>query len=157
MSKNWFTSDRTKLEVVIVWLLSHVWIFATHGCSVLPCPSLFPEVTQTHVHWIDDAIQPSHLLPLPSPGFNLSQHQGLFQWVSSLHQVAKVLEFQPTSVLPVNIQDWLPLGLTGLISLQSKGLSRVFSSTTVEKHQFFVSQISLWSNSHIRTWLLEVP
>ena len=60
-----------------------------------------------------------------------------------------------TSVLPVNIQDWSPLGLTGLISLQSKGLSRVFSSTTVQKHKFFGAQPSLWSNSHIHTWLLE--
>ena len=58
-------------------------------------------------------------------------------------------------VLPM--QDWIPLGLTGLISLQSKGLSRVFSNTTVQKHQFFSAQISLWSNSHIHTWLLEKP
>ena len=59
------------------------------------------------------------------------------------------------SVLPVNIQDWFPLGLTGCISLQSKTLSRVFSNTTVQKHQFFGAQLSLWSNSHIHTWLLE--
>ena len=61
------------------------------------------------------------------------------------------------SVLPVNIQGWLPLGLTGLIFLQSKELSRVFSSTTVQKHQLFGAQSSLWSNSHIRTWLLGKP
>ena len=61
------------------------------------------------------------------------------------------------SVLPMNIQDWFPLGWTGWISLQSKGLSRVFSSTTVQKHQFFGTQPSLWSNSHICTWLLEKP
>ena len=59
------------------------------------------------------------------------------------------------SVLPVNIQGWFPLGLTGLISLQSKGLSRVFSSTTVWKHQFFYAQPSLWSCSQIHTWLME--
>ena len=59
------------------------------------------------------------------------------------------------SVFPMNIQDWFLLGLTGLISLQSKGLSRVFSNTTVQKHQFFGAQLSLWSNSHIHTWLLE--
>ena len=58
---------------------------------------------------------------------------------------------------PVNIQGWFPLGLTGLISLLSKGLSRVFSSTTVRKHQFFSAQASLYSNSHIHTWLLEKP
>ena len=62
-----------------------------------------------------------------------------------------------TSVLPVNIQDWFPLGLTGLISLLSKGLSRVFSNITVQKHQFSGSQLSLWSNSHIYIWLLEKP
>ena len=53
-----------------------------------------PELAQTHVHWVSDAIQPSYLLSSPSPAFNLSQHQGLFQWVSSSHQVARVLEFQ---------------------------------------------------------------
>ena len=62
-----------------------------------------------------------------------------------------------TSVLPMNIQDWFPLGLPDLISLQSKGLSRVFSNTTVQKHQFFSAQLSLCSNSHIHTWLLEKP
>ena len=61
------------------------------------------------------------------------------------------------SVLPMNIQDSFPLGLTGLIFLQSKGLSRVFSNTTVQKHRFFSSQLSLWSNSHIHTCLLEKP
>ena len=61
------------------------------------------------------------------------------------------------SVLPMNIQGWFPLGWTGWISLQSKGLSRVFSNTTVQKHQFFGAQLSLYSNSHIHTWLLEKP
>ena len=60
-----------------------------------------------------------------------------------------------TSVLPMNTQDWSPLGRTGWISLQSKGLSRVFSNTTVQKHQFFGAQLSSQSNSHIHTWLLE--
>ena len=61
------------------------------------------------------------------------------------------------TVLPMNIQGWFPLGLTGMISLWPKGLSRVFSSTTVHKHQFFSTQPSLWSNSHICTWLLQKP
>ena len=114
---------------------------STPGFPVLCC---LLEFAQTHVHRADDAIQPSHPLLSPSPpAFNLSQHQGLFQWVGSLHQVAKVLEFQlPSSVLPMNIQGWFPLGLTGLI-LQSKGLSRVFSNTTVQKHQFFGAQLSI--------------
>ena len=61
------------------------------------------------------------------------------------------------SVLPMNIKDWFPLGWTGWISLQYKGLSRVFSNTTFQKHQFFHAQHSLYSNSHIHTWLLEKP
>ena len=80
------------------------------------------------------------------------QHQGLFKWVSSLHQVAKVLEFQ---LQHQNTQDWSPLGWTGWISLQSKGLSRVFFNNTVQKHQFFSAQLSSQSNSHIPTWPLE--
>ena len=61
------------------------------------------------------------------------------------------------SVLPMNIQRWLRLEMTLLISLQSKGLSRVFSSTTIRKHQFFGAQPSLWTSSHIHTWLIETP
>ena len=61
------------------------------------------------------------------------------------------------SVLPVSIQDWFPWGLTGFISLKSKGLSGAFSNTTIQKHQFFGAQLSLWSNSHIHTWPLEKP
>ena len=104
------------------------------------------EFTQTHVYWVSDAIQSSYpLSSLFPPAFSLSQLQGLFQWVSSLHQVTKVLEFQlqHQSFLPVNIQDWLPLGWTGRVSLRSKGLSRVFSNTTVQKLQFFCTQLSL--------------
>ena len=112
------------------------------------------ELAQTHR--VGDAIQPSHPLSSPSPPtFNLSQQQGLFQWVSSSHQVAKVLEFQlQASVLPMDILDWFPLGLTALISLKSEGLSRILSNTTVQKHQFFGAQLSLQSNSHIHIWLL---
>ena len=115
-------------------------------CSVpgFPVHHQFPELAQTHVHPVGDTIQPSHLLLSPSPpAFNLSQHQGLFQGVCSLHQVAKVLGVSASaSVLPMNIQDWFPLGLNGLIFLQSKGLSRVFSNTTVQKHQFFDTKLS---------------
>ena len=129
--------------------------FSTPG---LPVHHQLPEFTQTHVHWVSDAIQPSHPLSSPSPTFNLSQHQGLLKWVSSLHQVAKELEFQlQQSLLPMNTQDWSPLGWTGWISLQFKGLSRLFSNTTVKKHQFFSAQLSLLSNSHVHTWLLEKP
>ena len=120
----------------------------------LPVHHQLPEFTQTHVHWVGDAIKPSHPLLSSSPAFDLSQYQGLFKWVSSSHQVAKVLEFQfQASVLPMNIQDWFPLGWTGWTSLQS----RVFSNTTVQKHQFFGAQLSWQSNSHIHTRLLKKP
>ena len=111
-------------------------------CSMpaFPVHHQHPELAQIHVHWIGEAIHPSHSLSsLDPPAFNLSQHQGLFQWVNSSYQVAKVLEFQlqHQSFQWMNIQDWFLLGWTGWISLKSKGLSRVFAKTTVQKHQFF--------------------
>ena len=104
-------------------------------CSTpgFPVHHPLPELTQTHDHHVGDAIQPCHPLSSPSPPtFNLSQHQGIFQRVGSSHQVAKVLEFQLQHSVLLNIQNWFPLGLTDWISLQSKGLSRVFSNTTVQ-------------------------
>ena len=108
----------------------------------LPVHHQLPEFTQTHAHWVGDAIQPSHSLSSPSlPTFNLSQHQGLFKWESSsLPGGQSIGVSASTSVLPMNIQDWSPLGWTGWIALQSKGLSRVFSNTAVQKHQFFGAQ-----------------
>ena len=124
----------------------------------LPVHHQLPEFTQTQVNRVGDGIQPSHPLSSPSPpASNPSQHQGLFQWVNSSHEVAKVLGVSAlASVLPMNTQDWSPLEWTGWISLQSKGLSRVFN-TTVQKHQFFGAQLSSQSNSHIHTWPLEKP
>ena len=84
-----------------------------------------------------------------SRSFHMSQFftsGGQIFWVST-----------SASILPINIQDWFPLGLTGWISLQSKGLSRVFSNTIIQKHQFFSAQLSLWFNSHIHIWLPEKP
>ena len=124
---------------------------STPAVPVLHC---LPELAQTHIHWVGDAIQPSRPLSPASPfALNLSQHQGLFQWVGSSHQVAQVLSF--SSSPSKNIKGWFPLRLTGLISLLSRGLSRVLSSTTVWKHQFFGAQPLLWSSSHIPAWLLE--
>ena len=126
-------------------------------CSTpgLPVHHQLPEFTQTHVHWVGDAIQPSHPLSSPSPPtFNLSQHQGLFHWVGSLHPVVKYWSFS-FSISAFNEywglisfrMDWLDLAV--------QGLSRVFSKTTIQKHQFFSNQLSLWSNTHSDTWLLE--
>ena len=103
------------------------------------------EFAQTHVHWNNDAIQPSHPLLSPSPpAFDFSQHQGSFL-VSRLFTSGgqSIGASASASVLPVSIQDWFPLGLTGWISLLSKELSRVFSNTTVQKHQFFSAQLTL--------------
>ena len=124
-----------------VQLLSHVQLCDPMNSSMpgLPVHHQLPEFTQTHVHRVSDAIQPSHpLSSLPPPAFNLSQHQGLFQWVNSLHEVAKVLEFQlQHQSFQWTPMDWSPLGWTGWISLQFKGPSGVFSNTIVQKHQFF--------------------
>ena len=111
------------------------------------------ELAQTHVHWGGDAIQPSH--PLSSPSLPSIR---VFSKVPVLRSGGQSMGVSASaSVLSMNIQDWFPLGLSDWISLLSKGLSRVFSSTTVKKHQFFSTQLSLWSNSHIHTWLLEKP
>ena len=121
------------------------------GFSVHHC---LPEFVQTHIPWVSETIQPSHPLLPSSLRLNFSQYQGLFQWVSLFTSGGQSTGASASApAFPTNIQGWFPLGLTGLISLLSKGLSRVFSNT-VQKHQFLGVQPSLWSNSHIHTWLL---
>ena len=118
--------------------------------SITSSQSLFKLMSiESMMASISSSVVPfSHLQSFPASGsFLMSQFFG-----SGSQSIGASV-----SVLPLNIQDWFPLGLTGLISLQSKGLSRVFSNTTVQKHQFFGAQLSLWSNSHIHTWLLEKP
>ena len=130
-----------------------------HSMPDLPVHHQLLEFTQTHLHWVGDAIQPSHPLSFPSPpALYLSQHQGFFQMSQLFTSGGQSIGASASaSVLPMNIHDWFPLGLTGCISLQSKGLSRVFSSTTVWRHHFFGAQPFLLSSSHICTWLLEKP
>ena len=100
---------------------SIVALSVNHSTPGIPVHHQLPEFTQIHVHWVRDAIQPSHTLSSPyPPAFNLSQHQGLFKWVSSSHQVAKVLEFQLQHQSFQWTQDWSPLGWTGWTSLQSR-------------------------------------
>ena len=106
------------------------WCHPTISCSVVPfssCPQYFPA---SGSFWMTQ--------------FFTSDGQSIRVSASA-------------SVLPMNIQDWFPLGWTGWISFQPKGLSRVFSNTTVQKHQFFGTQLALSSNSHIHPWLLEKP
>ena len=115
----------------------------------LPVHHQLPELVQTHVHRVSDAIQPSHFLIPFSSCLQSSPASGSFpmsQFFTSGGQSIGVSA--SASVLPMNIQDWFPLGWTSWISLQSKGLLRVFSNTIVQKHQFFSAQLSLWSNSH---------
>ena len=136
-------------------------LFDPMNCSMpgLPVHHQLPEFTQTHVHRVSDAIQPSHPLSSPSPPApNPSQHQILFQWVKLFAWSGRSIGVSASaSVLTMNTQDWAPSGWTGWITLQSKGLSRVFSNTTVQKHQFFCTQLSSQSNSHIHIWPLEKP
>ena len=158
-------------------VLSHsLW---SHGLQQarFPCPSPSPRSCSNSCPSVGDAIQPSCPLlsssppaPLPASGsFLMSQlfilgGQSIGVSVSVL--VLQMNQFlasggqsigvsASTSVLPMNIQDWFPLGCTGWISLLSKGLSRVFSNTIVQNHQFFGTQPSLRSSSHIHTWLLK--
>ena len=112
------------------------------------------ESTQTHVHQVSDAITTisSSVVPFSSCRQSLpaSGSFPMSQFFASGGQSTGVLA--SASVLPMNTQDWSPLGWTGWISLQSKGLSRVFSNTIVQQHQFFSAQLSSQSSSHIHTW-----
>ena len=127
-----------------------------HSMPGLPVHHQLLEFTQTHAHQVSDAIQRSYFLSSPSPSApNPSQHQGLFQWVNSAWGGQSIEVLASASVLPMNTQDWSPSGWTGWIFLQSKGLSRVFSNTIAQKHQFFSAQLSSQSNSHIHTWPME--
>ena len=143
--------------------LSHVRLFVTpwtaaHQASMPPCPSATPGAYSTHVHQVSDAIHPSHPLSSPSyPPFNISQHQGHFQWVSSLHQVVKILEFQPQHqsfqwiFRTDSLQDRVvgspccPRTLKSLLQYHS-------SKASILQHLvFFILQ------HYIRTWPLEKP
>ena len=108
--------------------------------------------TQTHVHWVSDTIQPFH--PLLSPSAP-SQHQGLFQWVSSSHQVAKVWSFSFTISSSKEYSGLISFRMDWLDLLAIQGTPKSLLQYHIQKHQFFCAQLSLWSNSHINTWLLE--
>ena len=148
----------TKLQIVylhffiVVQSLSRVQLFATPWTAARQASlSITNSWSLLKLISVESVMPSDHLIlchPLLLPPSIFPQHQGLFKWVSS-HQVAKVLEFQlqffkvSASVLPMNTQDWSPLGWTGWISLQSKGLLKVFSDTTVQKHQLFSAQLFL--------------
>ena len=153
-----------KLMWILIWLTRYVQFSSVSqscptlcdpmNCSTpgLPVHHRLPEFTQIHVHWISDAIS-SSVVPFSScpasESFPVSQ---LFTWGGQSTGVSVLASF-----LPKKSQGWYASEWTGWISLQSKGLSRVFSNTTVQKHQFFGAQLSSQSNSHIQTWPLEKP
>ena len=128
-----------------------VWLFATPWTAARQA-SLFFTISQSLFKLMSiESVMPSNHLILYHPLFLLPS---IFPSIRSFPMSQlfasgdKVLELQPASVLPMNIQGWYPLGLTGVISLQSKRLSRAFFSTKVQKHRYFDAQLSLWSNSH---------
>ena len=163
MGSNWTVSNYSR------WFFSSVQF----SCSVVsdslwphesqhagpPCPSPTPGVYSNSCpssQWshptISSSVIPFSSCPQSLPAWGSFPISQLFAWGGQSIGVSA-----SASVLPVNTQDWSPLGWTGWISLQSKGLSRVFSNTTVQKHQFFCAQLSSQSNSHIPTWPLGKP
>ena len=133
-----------------------LWDPRDYSTPGLPVLHHLPELAQTHVHWVDDAIQTlSSVIPF-SFCLQYFPASGSFL-MSQLFTLGGQSIGASASVFPMNSQDWFPVGWTGWISLQSKGLSKVFSNTTVQKHQFFSAQLSSQSSSHIHTWPLEKP
>ena len=148
-------------SVLVVQSLSRVWLFAapqTAACR-LPCPSSSSWACSNSCplsQWCHPTISSSvasfSSCPQSFPG------SGSFPVRWFFTSSGQSIEASASASVPLmNIQCWFPLGLTGLISLLCKGCSRIFSSTTIRKHQFFSAQPSLWSNSHICTWLPKKP
>ena len=151
-------------KICSVWL--NQFSLVPHSCPTLqphglhhdrlPCPSPTPRTCSNSCassQWFHPTISPpfsSCLQSFPSSGSFIRS-----QFFASGGQI--IGASASPSVLQMNIRDWIPLGLTGCISLQSKGLSRAFSSTTIQKYEFFNTQLYLWSNSHLHTWLLGKP
>ena len=146
---------------VVVQSLSYVWLFATSWAAARQA-SLSFTISRSLLKLMSvESVMPSNHLILCHPFLLLPS---IFPSIRTFsNELAlrirwpKYWSFSFSIVLPRHIQDWFPLGWTGWISLQSKGLSRVFSNITVQKYQFFSTQPSLWSNSHIHTWPLEKP
>ena len=147
----WF--DQFSLSVVsdCLWPLDcSMWGF--------PIRHQLPEPTQTHVNWFGDAIQPSRPLMSPSPpAFNVSQHQGLFQSVNIYMRWSNYWSFSFSISLSSEYSGLISFRMDWFDLLAVQGLWRVFSNTTVQKHQFFSAQLSLWSNFHICIGLLGKP
>ena len=159
MKREYTSYFNFSVDLFVVQSLNHTQLFATHELKYgrFPCPSLSPGVFTNSCplsQWchptILTCITPFSSCPQSFPASGSFQMSQLF--TSGGQSIGASVS---VSVLPMYIQDWFPLGLSDFICLQSKWHSRVFFSTTFQKHQFFRAQPSLWSNSHILTWLLE--
>ena len=145
------------LSVVVVQSLSPVWLFVIPLAAACQAP-LFSTISQSLLKLMSiESVMPSSVIAFSSclQSFPTSGSFLMSQLLASHgHSIGASCS---ASVLPMIIQGWFPLGWTGLMSLPSKGLSRDFSNTTIQKHQLFGIQLSLWSSSHIHSWLLEKP
>ena len=154
-------NEHLHINIIVVQSLSHIQLFVTPwtaarqaSLSIANSRSLLKLMSTESVMLSNHLILSCPLLLLPSIFSSIR----VFSNESVLRTGDRSIGVSATaSVLSMNIQDWLPLGSTSLISLQFKGPSRVFSNTTIPKHQFFSAQLSLQFNSHIHTWLLEKP
>ena len=150
-------STHTQFVEFLLWKILLCSHSVMSDCDPMDCnmqgfPALNYLEEFVQAHWVTDVIQPSHPLSPPSPV------TGSFPMICLLVSCGQSIGASTSaSVLPMNNQGWFPLGMTSLISLLPKGLSRVFSSTTLQKHQFFSAQPSLQANSHICTQQLEKP
>ena len=146
-------------QLVVVQSLSRVWLFGTPWTTALQASLSFTVSWSLLKLMFTESVMPSDHLILSHPFSSCLQSfpasgSFLVSWLFALgdHSIGASASF-----LPMNNQGWFPLGLTDLICLLFKGLSRIYSNTTVQKHQFFGTQLSSQSNSHIHTWLLEKP
>ena len=152
-----FVEDVLKYPTVnvAVQLLSHVWLFETPwtvACQASLSFVKLPELAQTHVHWVRDAIRQSHPLSSPSPAFNFSYHQGLFQWVALHFRWLKYWSFSFSISTSNEYPGLISFRIDWFNLLAVQGTPRVFSKTIVLKHQFFSPQPSLWSFTSIHDY-----
>ena len=148
----WSTDNAHYKHIVVVQSLSNVWLFVTPLTASRQASMSFTISQSLLKLMCIESVTPSNHLNLCCPLLLLPLIFLSIRWFSN--ESALCIRW-PLSVFPMNIQGWFPLELTGWISLQSKGLSRVFSNTTVQKHQLFGAQLRSRSNSHIHTWPLE--
>ena len=144
--------------LIVVLLLSHVWLFATPYTAARQASLSFTySWSLLKLTSIESVRSSNHLILCcflllqfsVFPSIRVFSNESALAWGGQ-----SIGNSASASVFPMNIQEWFPLGLTGLISLLSKGLSRIFFNTTIQKNKFFDTQPSVWSNSHIHTWLL---